>query len=48
LAYVLWVPGEPNDVDGSEDNQENCAFLTDSGEWSDRGCSEAHDALCER
>lgn len=39
--YVNWSVGQPNDLDGAEDGQEQCAFMPTNGTWQDVACSDA-------
>ncbi|MCX5748263.1 MAG: C-type lectin domain-containing protein [Proteobacteria bacterium] len=50
IASTNWTFGEPNDLDGIEDNEENCATLNSggSGTWADRPCSNTHAFVCRR
>lgn len=37
----FWQAGQPNEMS-------LCGVMTDAGEWADRKCTNAYDALCER
>jgi len=38
-SFTNWGGGQPNDLDGIEDGQEQCAYMsTPSGTWQDQGC----------
>jgi hypothetical protein len=39
-AYTNWDNGQPNDQNGSENGQEQCAFMTTSGGWQDVDCGD--------
>jgi hypothetical protein len=42
ITQPNWDTGEPNDsaADGIENNQENCAYMKDTGKWNDTPCGE--------
>jgi hypothetical protein len=42
-TFTNWSVGQPNDLDGTEDGQEQCAFMPTNGTWQDVEC--AHTAL---
>jgi hypothetical protein len=39
--YTHWDSGQPNDQNGSENGQEQCAYMTTSGGWQDTTCSDS-------
>lgn len=38
-SYTNWGSGEPNDTQGTENNEENCTILRADGKWNDAGCT---------
>ena len=38
-AYTHWASGQPNDVDGTESNEEQCAMMSTIGTWQDVPCT---------
>jgi hypothetical protein len=48
LAYTHWQPGVPDDDDGVESRQEQCAKLQSDGLWDDVTCGSQVAFLCER
>jgi len=40
-TFVNWDPGQPNDFNGVENGQEQCAYMTTSGGWQDTDCFSA-------
>ncbi|MEO6771815.1 MAG: lectin-like protein [Kofleriaceae bacterium] len=48
-TYTNWRSGEPNDTDGVENGQENCALMFSSGSWNDAQCDLAEATVaCSR
>jgi hypothetical protein len=48
-AIVRWGGGQPNDNDGTEDGNEQCAYISTSGTWHDQGCTvEMANFACRR
>ncbi len=39
VSHFDWGPGQPNDADGAEDGQEQCAFSNASALWHDDACA---------
>lgn len=37
-TYTNWSSGQPNDLDGTEDGQEQCAYMPTTGTWQDTSC----------
>lgn len=42
-----WGSGEPNDKDGTEDGEEDCAAIRSSGDWNDQTCTDLIKGVCE-
>jgi hypothetical protein len=38
LTFTNWDAGQPNDADGTESGQEQCAFMPTNGTWHDNDC----------
>lgn len=48
-TFLAWASGQPEDHDGHENNQENCAIQTPpSRAWSDVGCLARYPFACRR
>lgn len=47
-AYTHWLPGKPDDADGIETGNEQCAAIRTDGTWDDDNCTSPADFLCER
>jgi hypothetical protein len=39
LTYMNWDGGQPNDLDGTENGQEQCAYMPTNGKWQDDDCN---------
>jgi hypothetical protein len=37
--YLDWAPGQPNDGDGDEDGEEQCAYSSTQANWQDEPCA---------
>jgi len=37
--YLDWAPGQPNDSDGDEDGEEQCAYSSSAMTWQDEPCT---------
>lgn len=48
LAYTNWQLGAPNDLDGVENNAEQCGLLQPNGTWDDEACNFPAGFACER
>lgn len=50
LPYTNWAGGQPNDADGTENDEEQCAYMSNpSGLWHDTPCAEPTGAfMCRR
>jgi hypothetical protein len=48
LAYTHWQSGVPNDQDGNENGDEQCAKIQTDGTWDDVACSSSIEFFCER
>ena len=48
LSYTAWMNGMPDDAEGVETGQEQCAALTNAGNWIDRACNFQLDYVCAR
>lgn len=46
-SYFNWGSGEPNDQQGTENNEENCGVLRADGMWNDLGCTNTRQYFCE-
>jgi hypothetical protein len=46
-TYFYWSPGEPNDMDGTENGYQNCARMWTTGYWDDVNCSQVSPYVCE-
>lgn len=46
-GYFNWSSGEPNDMDGVEDDYQDCGRMWTSGEWDDVNCSQVSQYVCE-
>lgn len=48
--YTSWavLSNEPQDFDGTENDQEDCAVSPMDGKWIDIGCASTHQILCAR
>ena len=42
-----WGSGEPNDKDGSENGEEDCAAVRSSEDWNDQTCTDLIKGICE-
>jgi hypothetical protein len=40
-SYTNWSSGQPNDNDGTENGEEQCAYMPTNGTWQDVACSDA-------
>lgn len=49
-AFQNWsaATSEPNDLDGVENDQEQCAFIALDGTWRDIQCTNSYHVLCAR
>ncbi len=49
LSFTDWAPGQPNDLDGVEDQLEQCGFrqIAD-GAWHDIPCTAQYGVMCRR
>jgi hypothetical protein len=45
--YFNWSSGEPNDMDGTEDDYQDCGRMWTSGYWDDVNCSQVSPYVCE-
>jgi hypothetical protein len=48
VVYSNWQSGAPNDADGTENGDEQCADLQPSGNWDDEPCSSTKPLFCRR
>ena len=48
VVYTHWQSGVPDDQDGSEDHDEQCAKIQANGTWDDVTCNAMTGFLCER
>jgi hypothetical protein len=48
VVYTHWESGKPDDRDGSENHEEQCAKIQTDGTWDDVACSAMTGFLCER
>ena len=49
ISYTNWDVGEPDDVDGVENGEEQCGYRVGAdGTWHDDVCAESHAFLCRR
>ena len=46
-TYNNWAPGEPNDVDETEDCGEVSLEVNDQGKWNDIACSHTFGYVCK-
>jgi Lectin C-type domain len=46
-TYFNWSSGEPNDMDGYEDDFQDCARMYTTGYWDDVACSQVSPYVCE-
>ena len=47
-TYTNWAMQEPQDLDGTENNEEQCALMSTNGTWVDTACSDNWVSLCSR
>jgi hypothetical protein len=47
-VYTHWKTNEPNDADGTETGQEDCAYVDNAGGWNDTPCTDSLAFVCER
>ena len=48
VGYTHWQSGVPDDQDGRENHDEQCAKMQSDGTWDDVACGTAYNFLCER
>jgi hypothetical protein len=51
-TFTNWTPGQPDDADGIENDEQDCAVMqgpagTSPGTWNDRACMYAYAYVCE-
>ena len=48
VVYTRWQTGKPDDRDGKETGEEQCAKIQTDGTWDDVACTSSLDFVCER